>query len=485
MNWKMIFRIISYILMIEIVLMFPALLISIAEHESAAIHGYLWSFLIMAIVAALMFVLTRNARKGFNSRDGFVTTGLTWLIMSALGCLPFFISGEVSNYVDCLFEMVSGFTTTGSSILTNVEALDKGLLWWRSFSHWVGGMGILVFMLAIVPLGGRNQGFTMHILRAESPGPSVGKVVPRMRKTASILYGIYIGLTIADILFLRAGGMNWFESCCHAFGTAGTGGFGIKNDSYMSYSPYEQYVTTVFMLLFSVNFSIYFMILTKHFREAFFDEEFKAFWGIVAACIIVLTINVRNLYPTLEEAFRHSAFTTATIISTTGYATTDFNKWSAFAKAVILLMMCLGACAGSTGGGIKTIRTVLLFKILRRNLHKNLHPEEVAVVEVNGRRVDEQIIRNTEAYLIAYRVIVIAAFLLVSLDGFDVETNLSAVLATFNNIGPGLGAVGPTGNFAAYSNFAKLVLTFCMLAGRLEIYPILIFFSRKTWKKGR
>jgi trk system potassium uptake protein TrkH len=485
MNWKMIFRIISYILMIEIALMCPAFLISLAEHETAAVTGYLESFVIMAIVTAVLFILTRHARKGFNARDGFVTTGLTWIIMSALGCLPFYLSHEIPSYVDCLFEMISGFTTTGSSILTNVEALDKGLLWWRSFSHWVGGMGILVFMLAIVPLGGKNQGFTMHILRAESPGPSVGKVVPRMRKTASILYGIYIGLTIADILFLRAGGMTWFEACCHAFGTAGTGGFGVKNDSYMSYSPYLQYVTTVFMLLFSVNFSIYYMILIKRFKEAFFDQEFKTFWFIVGTCIILLTLNVRNLYPTLEEAFRHSAFTTATILSTTGYATTDFNQWSAFAKALILIMMCLGACAGSTGGGIKTIRTVLLFKTLRRNLHKNLHPEEVDVVKVNGRRVDEQIIRNTEAYLIAYVIIVLSAFLLVSLDGFDVETNLSAVLATFNNIGPGLGAVGPTGNFAAYSNLSKIVFVFCMLAGRLEIYPIMIFFSRKTWKKGR
>lgn len=485
MNWKMIFRIISYILFIEIALMFPAFLISLAEHESAAVYGYAWSFVIIAAAAGLMFLCTRHARKGFYAREGLVTTGLTWIIMSVLGCLPFYISREIPHYVDALFEMVSGFTTTGSSILTDVEAMDKGLLWWHSFSHWVGGMGILVFMMAIVPLGGKNQGFTMHILRAESPGPAVGKVVPRMRKTAGILYGMYIGLTIADILFLKAGGMNWFESCCHAFGTAGTGGFGVKNDSFTSYSPYEQYVTTIFMLLFSVNFSIYYLILIRHFKEVFHDEELRAFIGIVVCCIALLTICVRNLYPTLEEAFRHSAFTTATILSTTGYATTDFNKWPAFAKGLILVMMCFGACAGSTGGGIKTIRLVLLWKVLRRNVHKSLHLEEVATVQVNGRRVDEQILRNTEAYLIAYRLIVIFCFLVVSLDGFSVETNLSAVLATFNNIGPGLDAVGPTSNFSAFSDLSKLVLTFGMLAGRLEIYPIMILFSRRTWQKAR
>lgn len=485
MNWKMIWRIIAYTLLIEAALMVPALLISIGYHEMTVVYAYLATLAVIGIVAGLLLLVTKNARKGFYARDGLVTAGFTWLVLSMLGCLPFWFSREIPSYVDCLFEMVSGFTTTGSSILTDVEAMSKGLIWWRSFSHWVGGMGVLVFLMAIVPLGGKNSGFTLHILRAESPGPSVGKMTPRMKQTASILYKIYFGLTVINIVLLMVGGMDWFESCCHAFGTAGTGGFGIKADSFASYSPYLQNVTTIFMLLFSVNFSIYYLLLLRKFTDVIRDEELRAFILIVLGSIIALVFCVRPLYGTLEETIRHSAFTVSTIISTTGYATTDFNLWPAFAKAILLILMCIGACAGSTGGGIKVIRVVLLGKIFRRNLHQSQHPDEISAIRVNDKRIDEQVVRNTTAYLIIYVAIALISFLLVSLDGFDVETNLSAVFATFNNIGPGLGAVGPVSNFAAYSDFAKLVMTFDMLAGRLEIYPIIVILSRRTWARTR
>lgn len=485
MNWKMIWRIIAYTLLIEAVLMVPALAISFGYQEMTVVYAYLASIAVIIVVAGVLLLVTKNSRKGFYARDGLVTAGLTWLAMSMLGCLPFWFSREIPSYVDCLFEMVSGFTTTGSSILTDVEAMSKGLLWWRSFSHWVGGMGVLVFLMAIVPLGGKNSGFTLHILRAESPGPSVGKMTPRMKKTASILYKIYFGLTVINIVLLLAGGMDWFEACCHAFGTAGTGGFGIKADSFASYSPYLQNVTTIFMLLFSVNFTIYYLLLLRKFTDVIRDEELRAFVLIVLGSIIALVFCVRPLYGTLEETIRHSAFTVGTIISTTGYATTDFNLWPAFAKAVVLILMCIGACAGSTGGGIKVIRVVLLGKIFRRNLHQSQHPDEVSAIRINGKRIDEQVVRNTTAYLIIYVAIAVISFLLVSLDGFDVETNLSAVLSTFNNIGPGLGAVGPVSNFASYSDFSKLVMTFDMLAGRLEIYPIIVILSHRTWARTR
>ena len=485
MNWKMIARVNAWILLIEAALMLPALGISFLYHEPNAIYGYALTLPIIMIVAGLLFLVSKNARDGFYQREGFVSTGLCWIVMSLLGCLPFYFSKEIPNYVDCFFEMVSGFTTTGSSILTNVEALDKGLLWWRSFSHWVGGMGVLVFLMAIVPLGKKSQGFTLHILRAESPGPSVGKMVPHMKNTALILYGIYFWLTIINIVLLLLGGMDWFSSCCLAFGTAGTGGFGILADSFASYTPYVQWVTTIFMLLFSVNFSIYFLIIIGHIKEALKDEELRLFIFIVLSAIVLLVLNVRPLYSTLSETIRHCSFTVSTLISTTGYATTDFNLWSPFAKGILLFLMFCGACAGSTGGGMKVIRLLLLGKILRRNVHENLHPEEVSVVRVNNKKIDEGVLRNVGAYLIAYVGIIVFCFMIVSLDGFSVETNFSAVMATFNNIGPGLDAVGPVESFANYSNLSKIVFSFAMLAGRLEIYPIIILFSRRTWRKRR
>ena len=482
MNFRMIGRFIAQILSIEGLFMIPAVLISLWCSEWGAIYGFLIALAAIAAFAGLLFVTCRKAPKALDAREGMVCVGTGWIVLSLFGCLPFFLSREIPNFIDAFFEIVSGFTTTGSSILTNVEALSKGLLYWRSFSHWLGGMGVLVFLLAIAP-GGADTGFTMHLLRAESPGPSVGKLVPKMRKTATILYLIYISLTVLNILFLLFGKMPLFEAVCTAFGTAGTGGFGIKNDSIAGYSPYLQNVTTVFMLLFGVNFSCYYLILLRQFRNVLKDEELRAYLLIVVVSIVLIAFNIRGMYETLSETVRHSAFQVSTIITTTGYATTDFDQWPAFSKGILMFLMVIGACAGSTGGGLKVARLLILLKSLRRNITKIVNPRKVRMVRNNGEVMNHTVLDNTNAYLAAYVLIIIFSYILISIDGFSIGTNFTAVLSCFNNIGPGLEAVGPTCNFSQFSMFSKLVLSMDMLAGRLEIFPILLLFSKSTWKK--
>ena len=482
MNVKMMGKFLSQMIAIEAVFMLPALLISAFSGETAATYGFLLTLAIMVLVTGVLYVSCRKAGKLFGAREGLVCVGFSWIVLSLLGCLPFVISGAIPHYVDAFFEIVSGFTTTGSSILTDVEALENGLLYWRSFVQWLGGMGVLVFLLAVVP-SGKGTGFTMHLLRAESPGPDVGKLVPKMKQTAMILYVIYIVMTIINIVFLLLGDMPWLEALCTAFGTAGTGGLGIKNDSMASYSPYIQNVTTIFMFLFGVNFSIYYLLLLKQFRSAFLDEELRMYVGMALISIFLIVLGIRPLYGTLVETVRHAAFQVSTIMTTTGYGTTDFDLWPSFCKVILMILMVIGASAGSTGGGFKCIRVLLVFKNLRRNIRQILNPQKVMVVRSNGKPVDEKLLANTNAYLAAYVVILIISTLLVSLDGFDFETNFSAVLACFNNIGPGMAAVGPTCNFAAYSAFSKIILSINMLAGRLEIFPILVLLSRSTWTR--
>ena len=480
-------RFIAQIISIEALFMLPALGISLFYGEQSAAIGFAYSIGIILVLSAVLFALCRKAGRVFGAREGLVCVALGWASLSILGSLPFYISREISHFIDALFETASGFTTTGSSILSDVEALSKGLLYWRSFSHWLGGMGVLVFLLAVAPSGDGDKGFTMHLLRAESPGPDVGKLVPKMRQTTLILYIIYVVMTIINVIFLLCGGMGFFEALCTAFGTAGTGGFGIKNDSMASYSPYIQWVTTIFMFLFGINFSCYYLLLLRQFRSIFRDEELRMYIGVAVSCVVLITLNVwfglRGTYATVGETVRHAAFQVSSIMTTTGYATTDFDLWPAFSKGLLMMIMVVGACAGSTGGGMKCARVLLLFKSLRRNIRQVLNPRTVQVVRNNGKVVDEKIIANTNAYLAAYVVVIIASYLIISLDGFSVGTNLTAVLACLNNIGPGLEAVGPTCNFAGYSVLSKLVLTVCMLAGRLEIFPILVLFSRSTWKK--
>ncbi len=482
MNMKMMGRFIAQIVAIEAAFMLPALLISLGYGEWPAAQAFAVTVGIMLALAGGMYLLCRRAGRLFGAREGLVCVALSWIVMSLLGALPFVLSGQVKDYIDALFEIVSGFTTTGSSVIADVEGLYKGLLYWRSFSHWIGGMGVLVFLLAVLP-GRQESGFTMHLLRAESPGPDVGKLVPKMRQTALILYCIYIVLTVINVVFLLCGRMHWLDALCTAFGTAGTGGFGVYNDSLGSATPYIQNVTTVFMFLFGINFSCYYLLLLGKLKNVLKDEELRLYVGLAVACVIGLVLSIRPLYGTLEETIRHAAFQVSSIMTTTGYTTTDYDLWPSISKAILLMLMIVGACAGSTGGGLKCMRVLLLFKALRRNIRQILNPRKVLVVRSNDKVVDEKVLSNTNAYLAAYMIIIVVSTLILSLDGFSFETNLSAVLATFNNIGPGIGAVGPTCNFAGYSVLSKLTMIMGMLAGRLEIFPILVLFSRSTWTR--
>lgn len=483
MNFKMMGRFLSQILLVEALFLLPPLLVSVVDAEHRAAIAFVQTILITVAAAGVLWLFCRKAAGGFRAREGLVCVGMSWIFMSVLGCLPFVLSGEIPNYIDALFEIVSGFSTTGASVVPAVEELSRGILYWRSFSHWIGGMGVLVFLLAIVPAA-RGGGFTLHLLRAESPGPDVGKLAPRIKQTALILYFLYIALTVLNVVFLLLGGMPLFDAMCTAFGTAGTGGFGIKNDSIASYSPYLQNVCTVFMLLFGINFSCYYLLLLREFRLVFRDEELRVYIGLVVGSIALIVLNLRGYYETFGETLRHAAFQVASIITTTGFATVDFDLWPSFSKSILLCLMVVGACAGSTGGGIKCARVLLLFKVLHRNIRKVLHPRKVLAVRNSGSVVDEKVLENTNAYLAAYVIIILLSFMLVSLDGFSVTTNFTAVLACFNNIGPGLEVVGPVGNYAGFSVLSKLVLIADMLAGRLEIFPILVLFSRSTWKKS-
>ncbi len=482
MNVKMMGRFISQIIAIEAAFMVPALAISLGYGETPSAQAFAITIGGMLALAAILYGLCQKAGRLFGAREGLTCVALSWIVMSLLGAVPFVVSGQIPNYIDALFEVVSGFTTTGASVIANVEGLYQGLLYWRSFSHWVGGMGVLVFLLAIVP-GSKGSGFTMHLLRAESPGPDVGKLVPKMRQTAIILYVIYVVLTAINVIFLLFGGMHWLHALCTAFATAGTGGFGIFNDSMTSTTPYIQWVTTVFMFLFGINFSCYYLLLLGKLRSVVKDEELRLYVGLAVACVVALVLSIRPLYGTLNETIRHASFQVSSIMTTTGYTTTDYDLWPAFSKCILLLLMVVGACAGSTGGGLKCIRVLLLFKILRRNIRQTLNPRKVLLIRNNDQVVDEKVLSNVNAYLAAYIIIVVLGTLALSLDGFGLETNLSAILATFNNIGPGMAAVGPTCTYAAYGTLSKLVMILCMLAGRLEIFPMLVLLSRSAWTR--
>lgn len=483
MNYRMMGKFISRILLVEAVFMLPALLISLYRNERNSVYGFCSAIVITLAAAVILAVLCRRAKKGFYAREGLVCVGASWIVMSLLGCLPFYFSGEIPHFVDALFETVSGFTTTGASILSNVEGLSKGNLYWRSFTHWLGGMGVLVFVLALGRGGNQSDGYTMHLLRAESPGPKVGKLVPKMKDTATILYILYLFLTVLNVIFLLIGRMPVFDAICTAFGTAGTGGFGVRNDSIAGYSPYLQNVCTVFMLLFGVNFACYYMLFMKQIKNVFKDEELRFYLAVVAGSIVLITWNIRGMYDSLGETVRYAAFQVASIVTTTGFATTDFDLWPSFSKAILLGLMVIGACAGSTGGGFKCGRALLLLKSLRRNVRQILHPQKVQVVRMDHQMVQERVLDNINAYLAAYVLIVICSFIIISVDGFSTMTNFSAVLACFNNIGPGLEAVGPTCNFGGYSVLSKVILIIDMLAGRLEIFPILILLSKSTWTR--
>ena len=442
-----------------------------------------WSF-VVSILLCLVIGLPLTVRKPsshiFYLRESFVSTALGWIALSCMGALPFLFSGVLHNPVDALFETVSGFTTTGSSIFTDVEVLPRCILFWRSFTHWIGGMGVLVFLLILPPLavGGR-----MNLMKAESPGPSVSRLVPKVQATAKILYILYVIMTLVEIVLLLAGGMPLFDSLTITFGTAGTGGFGIKNDSCAGYTTYQQVVITVFMILFGVNFNFYFLLAVKKGRQALQSEEVRAYLLIILAAILLIAVNIRGYFAHFGQAVQQSAFQVGSIITTTGYATTDFNLWPEFSRTILVMLMFVGACAGSTGGGIKVYRLLIMVKTVKKELRQLLHPRSIKKIQIDGKAVEHEVVRSTNVFLIVYLLIFIFSILLVSLDNKDLITNFTAVAATLNNIGPGLGDVGPLGNFSGFSNFSKLVMTFDMLAGRLELFPLLLLFMRSTWKK--
>ena len=479
MNYAIVFRLLGYVLMIEgALLLLPA--------AASGFYGE-WSvlgvFLVTAAVsAAVGYALCgiKPRSKVFYMREGFAATSLSWIVISIVGAVPFVVTGCIPNPVDALFETVSGFTTTGASILPAVEDLPKGILFWRSFTHWIGGMGVLVFLLSLLPLTGGSH---VNLMKAESPGPQVDKLVPKVQSTAKILYGIYFALTVLEFVFLLFGGMPVFESLLTAFGTAGTGGFGFKNDSFTSFSPYIQWVVTIFMILFGVNFNAYFLLLMRRFRRAAASEEVRAYFLIIAVAVGIITCNIYSMYNSLGEALRQAAFQVGSIITTTGFSSCDFDLWPTLSKEILVMLMFVGACAGSTGGGMKVSRILILGKTLKKELKQALHPQVVAPARMDGKLLNHETIRATNVYVAAYIFIFAASFLLISLDGFDMVTNFTAIAATLNNIGPGLNQVGPMMNFGSYSNPAKLVMIFDMLAGRLEIFPMLVFFLPDTWRR--
>lgn len=485
MNVKSISRTVGLILLITGIFQVFPLLIAVIDHEPRNILAYIESLCLILLVGSALLLFSRGGNRMFSAQEGFAATGLSWIFMSAFGALPFFLSGQIPSYVDAFFEMVSGFTTTGASILTDVEALSRCNLFWRSFSHWLGGMGVLVFLLAVVPGARKNGGTGIYLMRAESPGPSVDKLTPHLRQTAMILYGIYILLTALCIVFLLLGGMPVFDSFCIAFGTAGTGGFAIKNSSMGGYSYFLQTVVTVFMFLFGVNFSLYYMLLLRKFKAVFKNEELRLYFGIAASSIILIAINISRMYNTVYESVHHAAFQVVSIMTTTGYGTVDFEQWPAFSKAILLSLMFIGASAGSTGGGLKVSRVLLLMKSIRRTIRKALHPRRVQPVYMDGRAVSEEVCDNVNAYLAIYCVILVLSFAIISVDGFSIGTNFSAVASCFNNIGPGFELVGATQNFSIYSDLSKIILSLDMLLGRLEIFPLLLLLSPDTWSRRR
>ena len=492
MNYKMIGRFLAQILAVEAVFMIPAMAISAGYGEWNTLIAFAITVGIILAVSGILQLLCRKAPKALNATAGMVCVGISWIVLSLFGAIPFVLSGDISNYLDAFFETVSGFTTTGASILKDVEILSKGALYWRSFTHWLGGMGVLVFLLAIAP-GSKDKGFTMHLLRAESPGPEVGKLVPRMRKTASILYIIYVVMTLINFLLLIVGDwagwgeIHWLDALCTALGTAGTGGFGVKNVSLADYSAYIQYVTAIFMFLFAINFSCYYLLLLGQIKSVFKDEELRLYLILVFGAITLLALNVYGKFhdtQTVGDTIRHTTFTVSTLISSTGYATTDFNAWPAFSKAIIMFLMVVGACAGSTGGGLKISRLMYLLKSLGRNIVQVLNPRRVKLIRNNGRVVSEKVLDNTNAYLAAYVSFIVFSFVVLCFDNdFSIGTNFTAVLSCFNNMGPFLEEVGAIGGYENFSVLGKLVLSLDMLAGRLEIFPILVLFSKGTWKK--
>ena len=477
MNYRMIKHILGWILIFETLFMSVPFITALIYKEDAIVSFAVT--MVICLAAGALCLLGKPQRTALYSRDGFIIVSLSWIILSLFGALPFVISGTIPDYTDALFETVSGFTTTGASILTEVESLPRSMIMWRSFTHWVGGMGVLVFILAFLPLSG---GQNMHIMKAESPGPSVSKLVPRVKTTALILYSIYLVLTLAEFILLLFGGMSIFDALNSAFATAGTGGFGIKIDSIGSYNSFIQIVITIFMILFAINFNSYYLIMKGRLKEAF-NVEIRVFLIILFSVSTVIVFNVYRMFDTVKEAIRHVLFTTSSIMSSTGFSTTDFSQWPELSRTLLVMLMLIGACAGSTGGGIKVSRIIILFKGMAKELQTLVHPKQVKKVTMDFHTVGHDVVRSVNVYMVCYMLIYVFSLILISFDDKDLITNFTAVATTLNNIGPGLDLVGPAGNFSFFSRGSKMVLIFDMLAGRLELYPMLMLLTPASWKK--
>ena len=481
MNITAILNIIGHVMKYEIILLLIPFFVALFYGQGDA-NAFLYTVLLM-IPIALILIKIKGKKNEIYAKEGFLTVGLAWIVISFFGALPFVFSGAIPSLVDAFFETSSGFTTTGASILTEIQSLPKGILFWRSFTHWVGGMGFLIFILALMPTFSGN---TIHLLKAESPGPTPGKIVPKIKQTAKILYAIYFVLTLIETIFLKSAGLSWYDSIIHALGTAGTGGFSNMNASVAAFNnPAVEWIITIFMLLFGVNFVLYFQLIRGNVKAFFKSEELKWYLIAVFASIIIIAVNIIPFnHGDVTKSIRDSAFQVSSIVTTTGYATVNFNLWPTLSKVILIMLMFMGALAGSTGGGIKTIRIVIIFKAIRREIDKILHPRRVKSVKIDGNVVEEETISGVFLFIFAYIIISLIAIFIVSFDNFDVTTTVTSVIATLSNIGPGLEMVGPAGNFSAFSDLSKLVLSFCMLAGRLEIYPMLILFSPSLWKKN-
>ncbi len=479
MNYKMIFSTLGRVfLALAALLMLPAAVALYFREE--CLSAFLISAAISFAIGIVLALVFRTKNHVIYAREGFAIVALVWLGFSSVGALPFVFGNEIHSFVDALFETVSGFTTTGASILTDIESMSRGLLFWRSFTHWIGGMGVLVFVMALLP---NVTDRSIHLMRAEMPGPIFGKLVPKAKDTARVLYLIYIAFTVIEIVLLLCGKMPFFDSVVHTFGTAGTGGFGIKADSIGGYSPYLQWVIAIFMLIFGVNFNLYYMLLIRKFKMAMRSTELWSYAAIVLVSVAVVCIDIYPMYENFAEVLRQSVFQVSSIITTTGYATTDFNLWPGLSKAILVVLMFIGACAGSTAGGLKISRVVLLVKNIWREFRKLLHPRSVNSVKFEGKSVDGATISTVTTYFATYMFCLVAIFLVLSFEPFGFETNFTAAVACFNNVGPGLSGVGPAANYAAYSDLSKIVLSFAMLLGRLEIYPMLLLFIPSLWSK--
>lgn len=481
MNYQIVTKIIGRIMCVEAAFMLPALIISVVNGETESALGFIVAMLLLAAVGGPLSI-RKQVTRHFYAREGFVTVGLTWIIVSLFGALPFYISGAIPGFVNCLFESISGFTTTGASVLADVEALPLGISYWRCFTNWLGGMGVLVFLLALGPVS-KEAGYSMHLLRAESTGPRVGKLTPRIQSSAKILYKIYVVMTVAHAAALLMGGLPLFDSVAIALSTAGTGGFGIKNDSIASYGTYTHIVTTVFMLLFSLSFNVFYLIILREFKKALKSEELRAFLIIVALAAALIAANIAYQFESAGETLLHSVFQVVSIISTTGFATADFNLWPQFARSVLLILMLIGACAGSTGGGIKVVRVIIILKSVRCSILSVLRPNSVNLVHVDGALVEDDTVKMVYNYMMIYLILLAASTVLLSLDGFGFESGFTAVLSSLNNLGPGLGLVGPLGNYGMFSWASKLILCLDMLLGRLEMFPMIILFTPSAWRK--